>query len=203
MAIRIDEYGHIIRDDEPISENRQTQLSSDEETPGRDQMYIPDGASSLSYLSGIQGSSHSAANASTGLLQTSAPWYSKNGAFWTITLALALVVAFISSTMIAPLVFETSDSSSDFLESIANFLFNAAPYIVFAGAFVGCIWYNSQRKSGSHEASEYIVSPLCSIAGVVGAGAAVFLLALAIYIVAAVIAIAIAIGIIAGLFSGG
>lgn len=203
MAIRIDEYGHIIRDDEPISENRQTHLHSEEEIPGRDQMYIPDGASSLSYLSGVHGSSHVTSTRSAGLLQTSAPWYRKDGAFWTISLALALVVAFISSTMIAPLIFESSGSSSDFLENIANFLFNAAPYLVFAGAFVGSIWYNSTRKSGWHEASEYILSPLCSIAGVVGAGAVVFLLTLALYIIAAIIGIAIVIGVLVGLFSGG
>ena len=203
MAIRIDEYGHIIRDDEPTSENRQIQTHSVEETSGGDQMYIPDGASSLSYLGGVHGSSHVTSTRSTGLLQTSTPWYSKDGAFWTISLALALVVAFISSTIIAPLIFEPSSSSSDFLESIANFLFNAAPYLVFAGAFVGCIWYNSTRTSGSHEAGEYILSPLCSIAGVVSAGAVVFLLTLALYIIAAVIGIAIVIGVLVGLFSGG
>lgn len=199
MAIRIDEYGHIIRDDTstPVNTTNPTQNS------GIDQLYVPDDASSLGYLSGAQAISRS----STPILETSTPWYGSDGVFWTITMILSLGVALAMSMAVAPLIFETSGGSSDFLESITNFLFNIAPYAVFIGTFVGSIWYNSKgtKKSGKyyHVAHEYILSPLCAIAGAVGTGLLLFLLALAVYIIAAIVIIGIVIAIIAGLVSGG
>ncbi len=162
----------------------------------------PDDATSLRYASGAQTLSRS----STPILETSTPWYGGDGVFWTITMLLSLAVALVMSITVTPLVFEVDGNSSDFLESITAFLFNIAPYAVFIGTFVGSIWYNNKgtKKADScHSAHEYIVSPLCAIGGAVGTGVILFLLALAVYIIAAIFAIGIAIAIIAGLLSGG
>ena len=201
MAIRIDEYGHIIRDEEPVQTNSSAVHNITESASEVDQLFIPDGASALNYLGASQ-----LGSGSNILLETSVPWYGGDGAFWTITLILALSVAFFASTVIAPIVFETSSSSSDILDGITNFLFKIAPYAIFVGTFVGCIWYNAKgtkTKTSYHTAGEYFLSPLCSMAGAVGVGVIIFLLALAVYIIAAIIAIAIVIGVLVGLFSGG
>lgn len=134
------------------------------------------------------------------------PWYGKSGVFWMITLAIALVIAYITSTMVAPMLFETSGDSSDFLESITNFLFGISSYVVFIGTFIGCIWYNASGTKSTknyHSIHEYILSPLCSIAGAVGSGLLIFLLALAVYIIAAILGIVIVVAIIGALLSGG
>ena len=199
MAIRIDEYGHIIRDDTSAPVN----TTNPSHNSDADQLYVPDEASSLGYLSGTQAVS----NSFTPILETSMPWYGSAGAFWAITMILSLGVALVMSMAVAPLIFETSESSSDFLESITHFLFNIAPYAIFIGAIVGGVWYNSKgtRKSGRcyHAAYEYILSPLCAIAGAVGTGLIIFLLSLAVYVMAAILAICIAIAVISGLVSGG
>ena len=198
MAIRIDEYGHIIRDDTSTPTNATNSI----QTSGGDQLYVPDDASSLGYASGTQNISRS----STPLLETSTPWYGGDSVFWTITMLLFLAVALVMSITVAPLVFEVDGSSSDFLESITEFLFSIAPYAVFIGTFVGSIWYNNKgaKKIGNyHVPHEYIVSLLCAIGGAVRTGVLLFLLALAVYIIAGIIAISIVIAVIAGLLSGG
>lgn len=221
MAIRIDEYGHIIRDDIAPQDSSMIQsLSSDD-----DQLYVPNNSSSLGYLSGIRlnepnetiTNGISTSNnlrdtrdvnvASIPRLETSTPWYSGDIVFWTITMLLSIAVALVMSMAVAPQIFETDWSSSGFLESIEKFLYTIAPYGVFVGTFIGSIWYNSAgtKKSGRyyHVAYEYLLSTLCSIAGAVGSGVIIFLLALSIYIIAAIAIIGLIIAIVAGLLSGG
>ncbi len=199
MAIRIDEYGHIIRDETSTSVN----ITNSTQNTGPDQLYVPDNASSLEYLSGVQAVSRS----STSILETSTPWYGSGGVFWTITLILSIGVALFMSMAVAPLIFKTSGGSSDFIKSITDFLYNIAPYAVFIGTFVGSIWYNIEvaKSSGKnyHDAHEYILSSLCAIAGAVGTGLLVFLLAIATHIIAAILVIVVIIAVIAGIVSGG
>jgi hypothetical protein len=200
MALRIDEYGHIIRDDDTST---QVNITSSTQDSGDDQLYVPADTSSLNYVSGARDTSES----STPILEISTPWYGGDGVFWTITMILSLAVALPMSIAVAPLIFEISGGSSDFLESLSNFFFIIAPYAIFLGTFVGSIWYNSKgtKKTGSHyhAAHEYVVSPLCAIAGAVGTGLLLFLLAIAVPVIAAIVAIGFVFAIFAGFVSGG
>lgn len=199
MAIRIDEYGHIIRDDAPGSGGSSYSVPGES---GAEHLHVPSEASSMSNVNVAQAYTPPVYRS----LETSTPWFGSDGVFWTITLALTLGIALLMSTTIAPAVFGTSGGGKDFLESIANFLFSISPYVVFIGTFVGAIWYNAKgtkRSTYYHAGHEYILSPLCAIAGAVGSGLILLLLALAIYVIAAIVVVAIIIAIIAGIFSGG
>lgn len=171
MAIRKDKYGHIIRDDEPTP-NSNTNTGNN--------------FSGRTTDSGIQ-----ADTSSSSLLQTSTPWYGSSGFFWTSTLVFAFIIAYIASTMIVPVVFV--DEASDY-ENIFH-------YAVFIGAFVGSTWYNikgTRRSENYYVTSEYIISPLCAVAGAVGICILIFLFALAIYIIVYVLIIGAFIGAIFG-----
>lgn len=196
MAIRIDEYGHIIRDDTTTSVN----ATNPTQNSGVDQLYVPDDASSLGYLSEAQAVSRS----STPILETSTPWYGRGGVFWTVTIILSIAIALVMSIKVVPLVFGTMGGrSSNFVDAIANFIFKTAPYTVFIGTLVGSIWYNIAATKKSHAAYEYILSPLCAVAGATVTGLLVLLLAFAVYIVIGILCFGFVIAIIAGLVSGG
>ena len=191
MAIRIDEYGHIIRDDTTTSVNAtsSTQNSDVNLTNVSDDL-------SLIRVDSAQTNSQT----STPILETSIPWYGRGGVFWTVTIILS---ALVMSIKVVPLVFGTmGGSSSNFADAIANFIFKTAPYTVFIGTLVGSIWYNIAATKKSHAAYEYILSPLCAVVGAAVTGLLV-LLAFAVYIVIGILCFGFVIAIIAGLVSGG
>ena len=132
MAIRIDEYGHIIRDDTTTSVNAtsSTQNSDVNLTNVSDDL-------SLIRVDSAQTNSQT----STPILETSIPWYGRGGVFWTVTIILSIAIALVMSIKVVPLVFGTmGGSSSNFADAIANFIFKTAPYTVFIGTLVGSIW---------------------------------------------------------------
>lgn len=186
MALRIDEYGHIIRDEDSTS-------NSTVESPSN---------TSLGYAS----NNRAGVGYSSRILETSIPWYGKAGVFWTITMILSAAVASFLSMVIAPMIFETKSGDLDLLESIVNFLVGLAPYAVFIGSFIGCILYNinGTKRNGEnfHKASEYILSLVCAVAGSVAMGLLIYLLVVAVYIIAAVVVIGLVILFIIGLASG-
>lgn len=199
MAIRIDEYGHIIRDDEPAANggvHTSNPISRGAAEP--EPLHVPNNASSLQYYDQAQPGP---------LLEISVPWYGGSAIFWTITMAAACAVAFIAYARIAPMIFAPGEDSSDLLEAITNYLLGFAPYVLCIGAFAGSILYNvkgtKRAEISYHAAWEYLLSPLCAIAGVACAGALLGLIILAVYIVAGIIMVAIVIAIIVGLISGG
>lgn len=131
MAIRIDEYGHIIRDDTTTSVNAtsSTQNSDVNLTNVSDDL-------SLIRVDSAQTNSQT----STPILETSIPWYGRGGVFWTVTIILSIAIALVMSIKVVPLVFGTmGGSSSNFADAIANFIFKTAPYTVFIGTLVGSI----------------------------------------------------------------
>lgn len=151
MAIRIDEYGHIIRDDTTTSVNAtsSTQNSDVNLTNVSDDL-------SLIRVDSAQTNSQT----STPILETSIPWYGRGGVFWTVTIILSIAIALVMSIKVVPLVFGTmGGSSSNFADAIANFIFKTAPYTVFIGTLVGSIWYNIAATKKSHAAYEYIFCP--------------------------------------------
>lgn len=195
MAIRIDEYGHIIRDDTTTSVNAtsSTQNSDVNLTNVSDDL-------SLIRVDSAQTNSQT----STPILETSIPWYGRGGVFWTVTIILSIAIALVMSIKVVPLVFGTmGGSSSNFADAIANFIFKTAPYTVFIGTLVGSIWYNIAATKKSHAAYEYILSPLCAVVGAAVTGLLVLLLAFAVYIVIRILCFGFVIAIIAGLVSGG
>lgn len=120
MAIRIDEYGHIIRDDTTTSVNAtsSTQNSDVNLTNVSDDL-------SLIRVDSAQTNSQT----STPILETSIPWYGRGGVFWTVTIILSIAIALVMSIKVVPLVFGTmGGSSSNFADAIANFIFKTAPY---------------------------------------------------------------------------
>lgn len=86
MAIRIDEYGHIIRDDTTTSVNAtsSTQNSDVNLTNVSDDL-------SLIRVDSAQTNSQT----STPILETSIPWYGRGGVFWTVTIILSIAIALV------------------------------------------------------------------------------------------------------------
>lgn len=107
MAIRIDEYSHIIRDGTSTPTNATNSIP----TSGGDQLYVPDDASSLR----LQVERKTSQDRQHRFVETSTPWYGGDSVFWTITMLLSLAVALIMSITVAPPVFEVDGSSSVFL----------------------------------------------------------------------------------------
>lgn len=205
MAIRINEYGHIVRDDSPNQPTNNSSIQNNivqPSNPGPDQLYVRDGSNQLSYLR--EGSVPTTTNGSGTRLERSVPWYGKSGVFWTITMLFAGAVGAGMSLYVAPLVFGTS-GGGDTVEEIVNALCGVAPIIVFVGAFIGACIYNvkyTRREKDHYSGGEYILSLFSAVGGTLAVGVMMFVAVLAIYAIALIIAAVIAIAVLAGIFGG-
>lgn len=205
MAIRINEYGHIVRDNSSNSptSNRNTQNNIVQPSrPDPDQLYVGDGSNQLSYLS--EDSSPTTMNGSGARLERNVPWYGKSGVFWTITMLLAGAVGGATAIFVAPIVFGT-DGGEDTLEKVVNVLCGIAPIVVFAGACIGSCLYNiryTRKRKEYYSGGEYILSFLSAIGGTLAVGVMLFVAVLAVYLIALIIAGVIAFAVLAGIFGG-
>lgn len=199
MAVRrIDEYGHIIMDDE--QDNNSARLSSE-----RENIIQPDELFVMTDQDNQEATSNqSQARTQINVLQPPTPWYGNAALFWIVTMVLVAPLALIA-VYFGPMVFGESGSSSGSVEGIVEVISELAPYIMAIGAYVGAIWYNTKgtkKDKSYYTVGNYFGSVGCACAGVLGAGLLMFLIGLAVMAIAFIFAAVIAIAIIASLIGG-
>lgn len=173
MVIRIDEYGHIIRDNGSVSNNH----TGSTQNRNAGHLIVPGGASA--FRNGVEVNTISRAYAP--ILETSTPWYENDKAFWWITMIFSFIAAFTISLSFTPqLGISASGNKADVMDSIAIIYEAIAPYVLFLATIGGSVFYNlvlSKKFSDRrHTTRDYILSPLSGIAGALIIGLLLYLL---------------------------
>ena len=156
--MRIDEYGHIIDDDE---------LETSEP--------ISDDASVSPTVAAVPSS-----NPMTSALEVSVPWYGHSELYWTVTLGLTTAIAWFAYVYLAPILAGDGSSSSNDIEGVVlNFVGIVTPYLLAGGAFIGCIWYNiggTRKTENYYIGGNYVLSPICAALAVLGMAILIFVI---------------------------
>lgn len=144
--------------------------------------------------------SSAAASAASTVVQPQTSWQ-KPEVFWAVTLTLSAIIAGLCLAVIGYSVFGSDGGGNDILDDIGGFLDGLAPYLLFAGGILGTIFYNvsfASKNKNCYSANNYVLSVLCSPAGMLVAYIALVVVAIVIYIVLVVFVLALIFGGLSG-----
>lgn len=201
MAVRVDKYGHIIRDDNTNSQNNGTQPQARVDQREGSESIEPDRLFDLSNPTNRTLSNNMSGQ--SGRLEQTVPWYGNGFLFWIVTLLASAGIAYLSLYLSTLMFIYTG--SGDMLDDVLSGLSYYAPYIIAVGSFIGCIWYNlkgTKKDKIYYTAGNYIVSPICACVGALGTGAIIFLIGLAITFLFVILAVVFAFALIGALLGG-
>ena len=192
--MRIDEYGHIINDDDDYG--RSDYVDEYGHIVVNDPADIPvrRNASPASALASATPSRS---------WDIPVPWYGHGWLYWTVTLLLAAPAAWASYVYLTPFIASLLGLSSDTIDQIVWYCYL---YGMPAGAYIGCIWYNvsgTKQTEDYYTGVNYCLSPLCAVAGVASMAVLITVAVIVIAIFVAIFSVVIGIAILLGLLSGG